>query len=201
MGSSSKSEAGKNEQKLKSESTKKEDAKQEDKSDANKNEQEPKSESMKKEDAKQEEKDKSDAEKNEQEPNSESMNQDEKDDQDCGDTQKRDGTNIGEEARRSKHEGRIGSGEGVDHEIIFESINASSATANRLALLESDAHVQFVQETRLTKALQVTFDKDAKEYHKNAIGSPLDPEHSNAISRSRSHRSERPQLLPAPQPH
>ena len=74
----------------------------------------------------------------------------------------------------------MGSCDGEYQEIILGSITASSATANKLALLESNAHIQFVQETRLTKALQAAFDKEAKEYHKNAIGSPLDPEHSNA---------------------
>ena len=86
------------------------------------------------------------------------------------------------QARRIKGVDKIGSGEGEDQEIIIEVINASSATVNRLALLESDAHVQFVQETCLTKGLQATFDKEAKEYHKKAIGSPLDPEHSKATA-------------------
>ena len=74
----------------------------------------------------------------------------------------------------------MGSSDGEDQVIILESINASSATANRLALLESDAHIQFVQETCLTKGLQAAFEKEAKEFQKSAIGSPLDPEHSKA---------------------
>ena len=64
---------------------------------------------------------------------------------------------------------RLGSGDGEDQVIIIESINASSATVNRLALLESDAHIQFVQETCLTKSLQTAFDKEAKDFHKKKL--------------------------------
>ena len=46
----------------------------------------------------------------------------------------------------------------------------------------SPSHVQFVQETCLTKALRAAFDKEAKDYSKRAIGSPLDPEHSKATA-------------------
>ena len=62
--------------------------------------------------------------------------------------------------------------EGEEDDLVIELINASSANANKLAILESDAHIQFVQETCLTKALQAIFDKDAKEYNKVAIGNP-----------------------------
>ena len=90
----------------------------------------------------------------------------------------------GEDCKGSKRQkvDRLGSGDGEDQEIIIESINASSATANRLALLESDAHIQFVQETCLTRSLQTAFDKEAKDYNKKALGSPLDPEHSKATA-------------------
>ena len=69
-----------------------------------------------------------------------------------------------------------------DDELVIESINASSANTNKVAILESDAQLQFIQETCLTKALQATFDKEAKEYKKSAIGSPLDPEHIKATA-------------------
>ena len=46
---------------------------------------------------------------------------------------------------------RLGSGDGDEQELIIETINASSATANRLDILESESHIQFVQETCLTK--------------------------------------------------
>ena len=84
--------------------------------------------------------------------------------------------------QRPKKVDRLGSGDGEDQVIIIESINASSATVNRQALLESDAHIQFVQETCLTTSLQTAFDKEAKEFHKRVMGSPLDPEHSKATA-------------------
>ena len=128
------------------------DAKQEDMSEADEEEQRRKAKSVKKDDAKQEVKSEAD------------------------EIERR------RMAKSVKKEGRVGSGDGGVQEIILESINASSATANRLALLESDAHIQFVQETCLTKALQAAFEKEAKDHPKNAIGSPLDPEHSKATA-------------------
>ena len=74
--------------------------------------------------------------------------------------------NRGEQRCKESGEAeKLGCGDGEDQELLIESINASSATANRLALLESDAHIQFVQETCLTKNLQAEFEKEAKEFH------------------------------------
>ena len=87
-----------------------------------------------------------------------------------------------DEQQKPQEANRLGSGDGEDQVIVIESINASSATVNKLALLESDAHIQFVQETCLTRCLQTAFDKEAKDYHKKALGSPLDPEHSKATA-------------------
>ena len=55
--------------------------------------------------------------------------------------------------RQEAPDTRLGNGKGEQQELLIESINVSSATANRLALLESDAHIQFIQETCLAKGL------------------------------------------------
>ena len=39
---------------------------------------------------------------------------------------------------------KLGSGDGEEQELLIESISVFSATANRLAILESDSHIQFV---------------------------------------------------------
>ena len=66
--------------------------------------------------------------------------------------------------------------------LRIESVNASSAHANKLAIFKCKAHLQFVQESCLTKGLLATFEKEAKEVGKSVIGSPLDPEHSKAAA-------------------
>ena len=66
----------------------------------------------------------------------------------------------------------MGCGDGEEQELLIESINASSAIANRLALMESDSHVQFAQGTCFTKALQAAFDKEAKDYSNKTKEAP-----------------------------
>jgi exonuclease III len=82
----------------------------------------------------------------------------------------------------------------------IESINASSASKNDDALLESDASIQFIQESGLTKTLQASFDKEAREHGKKAIGSPLDPEHAKASAGVAAVTTKNLELYPAPEP-
>ena len=83
----------------------------------------------------------------------------------------------GEPKTNTLQQGKIGQEGDSDDDIEIESANVSSAHEHKLAILESDAHLQFLQETCLTKTLQAAFDKEAKVAGKKAIGSPLDPEH------------------------
>ena len=63
------------------------------------------------------------------------------------------------------------------------SINASSANGpNKVALFESGAHVQFVQESCISDKQQQSFEKEAATYQMKFIGSPLDPEHIKATA-------------------
>ena len=79
--------------------------------------------------------------------------------------------------------GSIGNDDGIEEELlILESINTSSAHANKQEILEGDAHIQFLQEACLTKTLLAAFDKDAKAKGKRITGGPLDPEHTEAAA-------------------
>ena len=69
-------------------------------------------------------------------------------------------------------QGKIGQEGDSDDDIEIESANVSSAHEHKLAILESDTHLQFLQETCLTKTLQAAFDNEAKVAGKKAIGSP-----------------------------
>ena len=62
------------------------------------------------------------------------------------------------------------------------------------------AHLQFIQESCLTKGLRTTFEKEAKEVGKKIIGSPLDPEHSKAAAGVAAIAAEGLALYPVPEP-
>ena len=95
---------------------------------------------------------------------------------------------------------QIGGEQGDEEELHIESTNATSANTNKLAILESDAHIQFIQETCLTKALQASFEKEAREYKKLAIGSPLDPEHIKATAGVAAIAVQTIKMYPVPNP-
>ena len=87
-------------------------------------------------------------------------------------------TDEEEEGATDKAEpgGKIGNDDGSEEElVVLESINASSAQANKLAILEGDAHLQLLQETCLAKILLAAFDKDAKAKGKNDHWEPARP--------------------------